>query len=170
MTCQSAWRPGRSILGAKGSCFFVDKLQSFDHLQQSPRLHTSRVVDRRRAHHDGLRLEHSVRISFLSILPALYNLTVIDLSASIFPLHIFGNDTRSVVHRVVDQRDLIFLIVVCPFSILLNNLQRILAPYHTMTGTDIIDRQIQLDDFLNFLCDKLVERRQDVGIVLNGFC
>jgi hypothetical protein len=65
---------------------------------------------------------------------------------------------------------LIFLIVVCPFSILLNNLQRILAPYHTMTGTDIIDRQIQLDDFLNFLCDKLVERRQDVGIVLNGFC
>jgi hypothetical protein len=81
----------------------------------------------------------------------------------------FRHPARPVPHSIVQDRNLIFLPVRRPFQVGVHNLEGILPPDNAMTRTDHLDREIQSQDFLDFLLHKHAEGGQDIGIIFNRF-
>ncbi len=70
---------------------------------------------------------------------------------------------NSIPHRIISHGNLILLISICPLGIFLNDLLRMVSPYHAMRRSNDINRQIQLCDFLKLASDKRCKRIQNIG-------
>ena len=76
---------------------------------------------------------------------------------------------RTVPHGVIDDGYLVFLIIIGPFQIFIDDLQRVFPPDDAVARADHIHRHIQSHDLFYFLVHQPAEGRQDICIVLEAF-
>ena len=77
--------------------------------------------------------------------------------------------SRALPHSIIGNSNLILLICICPSSVFLNYLTRIVTPYHTVRRSDYVNRQVQLSDFLKLLGYERSERIKDICKILHRF-
>lgn len=61
----------------------------------------------------------------------------------------FGKAPCPVPHGVIDNRDLVLLVIGCPFKVLVNNLQRVVAPDNPVARTDRRNGKVEPYDFID---------------------
>ena len=138
-------------IAAKGRCLFLFEFERLQKYQPTSHAGQNVISNRRRTHRDSFGLEH---LGHNFVLVCLGDVEQLDNGIRTLFCDLTGNFVSDLCgtlpHGIIGDGHLIFLIAVCPFCILLHDLQLVVPPDRTVAGGDDINGKVQPYDLLDF--------------------